>query len=242
MEKDGDSGRLISAKPRQRSVTHDGLVHTVQRSPFLKDFVLTVGGWSFAIWKEGVTNGPILQSCCTQRRYTAAHWSLSRPGVFFIGKEDGNVDIWDLLEKTHEPSQTQNISAAAVTYIKPWIVSAKQHFLAVADDGGTLHVLEIPWTLYHPSANESAAVSHYLDREVGHLEYYEQRKTFRAAEKRALEVKDHSKKTETAPPAKSKEQLEEEISREYTTYSALENSVLTGLGMKKEHEELTVKS
>lgn len=242
MEKDGDSGRLISAKPRQRSVTHDGLVHTVQRSPFLKDFVLTVGGWSFAIWKEGVTNGPILQSCCTQRRYTAAHWSLSRPGVFFIGKEDGNVDIWDLLEKTHEPSQTQNISAAAVTYIKPWIVSAKQQFLAVADDGGTLHVLEIPWTLYHPSANESAAVSHYLDREVGHLEYYEQRKTFRAAEKRALEVKDHSKKTETAPPAKSKEQLEEEISREYTTYSALENSVLTGLGMKKEHEELTVKS
>ncbi|XP_056388491.1 dynein axonemal intermediate chain 3 isoform X2 [Hyla sarda] len=244
MEKDGDTGRLISAKPSQRHVAHDGLVHTVHRSPFLKDFVLTVGGWNFAIWKEGVTSGPILQSSCTPRRYTAAHWSLSRPGVFFIGKEDGNVDIWDLLEKTHEPSQTQNISAAAITYIKPWIVSAKQHFLAVADDSGTLHVLEIPWTLHHPSANESSEVLHYLDREVVHLEYYEQRKTFRAAEKRALELKDHSKRTvgETTPPAKSKEQLEEEISREYTTYLALENSALIGLGIRKEREEVTVKT
>lgn len=35
------------------------------------------------------------------------------------------MEIWDLLEKTHEPSQTQNISAASITYIKPWIVSGK---------------------------------------------------------------------------------------------------------------------
>ncbi|XP_073501351.1 dynein axonemal intermediate chain 3-like [Phyllobates terribilis] len=237
MEKDGDTGRLISAKPSQRHGIHDGLVHTVQRSAFLKDFALTVGGWNFAIWKEGVTSGPILQSCCTQKRYTTAHWSLSRPGVFFIGKEDGNVDIWDLLEKTHEPSQTQNISAAAITCIKPWIMSAKQHFLAVADDSGTLHVLQIPWTLHHPSANESTAVLHYLDREVSHLEYYEQRKTFRAAEKRTLELKEHSKKSEISPPVKSKEQLEEEISREYGTYLALESSVLIGLGIKKENEK-----
>ncbi|XP_069594088.1 dynein axonemal intermediate chain 3 [Ranitomeya imitator] len=242
MEKDGDTGRLISAKPSQRHGIHDGLVHTVQRSPFLKDFALSVGGWNFAIWKEGVTSGPILQSCCSQKRFTAAHWSLSRPGVFFIGKEDGNVDIWDLLEKTHEPSQTQNISAAAITCIKPWIMSAKQHFLAVADDSGTLHVLQIPWTLHHPSANESTAVLHYLDREVSHLEYYEQRKTFRAAEKRTLELKEHSKKSEISPPVKSKEQLEEEISREYGTYLALESSVLISLGMKKDNGEGTVKT
>ncbi|XP_066453973.1 dynein axonemal intermediate chain 3 isoform X2 [Eleutherodactylus coqui] len=242
MEKDGDTGRLISAKPSQRHGVHDGLVHTVQRSPLLQDFVLTVGGWNFAIWKEGVTSRPILQSCCTEKRYTAAHWSLSRPSVFFIGKEDGNVDVWDLLEKTHEPSQTQNVSAAAITCIKPCIVSAKQHFLSVADDGGTLHVLEIPWTLHHPSANESSAVLHYLDREVSHLEYYEQRKTVRAAEKRALELKDHRKKTEAAPPLRSKEHLEEEMGRENAAYLALEHAVLMGLGIKKENGDGSVKT
>ena len=26
-------------------------------------------------------------------------WSPSRPSVFFIGKADGNIDVWDLLDK-----------------------------------------------------------------------------------------------------------------------------------------------
>ncbi|XP_075471750.1 dynein axonemal intermediate chain 3 isoform X2 [Ascaphus truei] len=228
LEKDGDTGRLISSKPSQTYVIHDGLVHTVQRSPFFKDIILTVGGWNFAIWREGVTSGPILQSCCSKKRYTAAHWSLSRAGVFFIGKADGNVDIWDLLEKTHEPSQTQNISTTMITYIKPNIASSKQHFLAVADDHGTLHILEIPWTLRHPSPNESANVLHYFEREVKHLGYFEQRKSFRVAEQR--ELRDLSKKIEIIPVIKSKDQIEEEMSREYKLYLEFEKAVLTELG------------
>ena len=31
---------------------------------------------------------------------------------------------------------------------------AKQLMLAVGDSGGTLHILEVTWTLSHPSANE----------------------------------------------------------------------------------------
>ncbi|XP_068095221.1 dynein axonemal intermediate chain 3 [Hyperolius riggenbachi] len=242
MEKDGDTGRFISSKPSQAHITHDGLVHTVQRSPFLKDIVLSVGKWNFALWKEGVTSGPILQSCCSGKRYTSAHWSLSRPGVFFIGKEDGNVEIWDILEKTHEPSQTQNISAAAITYIRPWIASAKQHFLALSDDSGTLHVLEIPWTLRHPSGNEKSSVQHYFEREVKHLEYYGQRQIFRAAEKRSLELKEISKKTETVPAAKPKEQLEDEVTKDYEAYLALEKTILAGLGAKNQAEDVAVRS
>nr|XP_034977621.1 WD repeat-containing protein 63 isoform X2 [Zootoca vivipara] len=123
MERDGDSGRLLGQKPSNTYIIHDGIVHTVQRSPFFKDILLTVGGWNFAIWKEGVTSGPLLVSSCTAKRYTVGQWSLSRPGVFFIGREDGNIDIWDLLEKTHEASQTQNVCIALITCIKPWIYS-----------------------------------------------------------------------------------------------------------------------
>uniref|UniRef100_A0A670IKF3 Dynein axonemal intermediate chain 3 n=1 Tax=Podarcis muralis TaxID=64176 RepID=A0A670IKF3_PODMU len=167
MERDGDSGRLLSQKPSNTYIIHDGLVHTVQRSPFFKDIILTVGGWNFAIWKEGVTSGPLLESSCTAKRYTVGQWSLSRPGVFFIGREDGNIDIWDLLEKTHEASQTQNVCIALITCIKPWIYSSKQHFLAVSDDFGTLHVLEISWTLTHPSLNEVCNLFQKLGWGVG---------------------------------------------------------------------------
>ncbi|NXX47128.1 WDR63 protein, partial [Tricholaema leucomelas] len=145
-----------SAKPasNQTYTIHTETINTFQRSPFFKDIFLSIGGRSFAIWKEGVTNGPILQSSCSAGRNTAGHWSLTRPGVFFIGKDDGNIDIWDLMNKTYEPSHVQNISNSVITFISPWIASPMQHFLAVSDDLGVLHVLELSHTLSYPLRNE----------------------------------------------------------------------------------------
>ncbi|KAG8132597.1 hypothetical protein E2320_010439 [Naja naja] len=222
MERDGDSGRLLSQKPSNVHSIHDGLVHTVQRSPFFKDIILTIGGWNFAIWKEGVTSGPLLKSNCAAKRYTVGHWSLSRPGVFFIGREDGNVDIWDLLEKTHEASQTQNISIAHITCVKPWIYSSKQHFLAVADDFGTLHILEISWSLIHPSSNE---------REVKHLEYFEQRQEFREQERLALEYEKLMKRTKVV--GGQRELMEEQTNQNYVEFLDLEKAILVRLGLIK---------
>ncbi|XP_042318126.1 dynein axonemal intermediate chain 3 isoform X2 [Sceloporus undulatus] len=233
MERDGDSGRLLSQKPSNVHIIHDGLVHTVQRSPFFKDIILTVGGWNFAIWKEGVTNGPLLGSSCAAKRYTVGHWSLSRPGVFFIGREDGNIDIWDILEKTHEPSQTQNVCIAMITCIKPWIYSSKQHFLAVSDDFGTLHVLEISWTLSHPSSNERSSVLYYFEREVKHLEFVEQRKEFREQERVALEHEKMMTKMKSTGGQRSRELMEEKINQEYSEFLELEKSLLIRLGLAK---------
>ncbi|NXU85438.1 WDR63 protein, partial [Xiphorhynchus elegans] len=143
-----------SAKPTQKYALHTETINTLQRSPFFKDIFLSIGGQNFAIWKEEVTNGPILQSSCSAGSYTAGQWSLTRPGVLFIGRDNGNIDIWDLLKKTHEPSHFQNISKSVITFISPWTVSPEQHFLAVSDDLGVLHVLEICQTLSHPSSNE----------------------------------------------------------------------------------------
>ena len=39
----------------------------------------------------------------------------------------------------------------------------KQQLLAVGDGMGTLHVMEVPWNLRHPSANE-VIVSHFRPR------------------------------------------------------------------------------
>ncbi|XP_072199503.1 dynein axonemal intermediate chain 3-like [Excalfactoria chinensis] len=141
-------------KTGKKYTIHKEAVNTVQRSPFFKDIILSVGGQNFAIWKEGVTNGPILQSNCTSQRYTAGHWPLTRPGVFYIATDDGNIDIWDLLKETHKPSHIQNISKSAITCISLHIASPKQQFVAVSDASAVLHVLEIRRTLTQPSSNE----------------------------------------------------------------------------------------
>ncbi|KAM5267372.1 dynein axonemal intermediate chain 3 [Hipposideros larvatus] len=229
LEKDRETGQLMTKKPVNLCTVHDGAVHTVQRSPFYKDIILTIGGWNMAIWKEGVMTGPLLQSCCVPKRYTAGHWSLTRPSVFYIGREDGYIDIWDLLEKTHEPAQSQNICITMITSIKPWAFSAKQQFIAVGDYYGTLHILEIPWTLSRPSANEASSVSHYFEREVRHLEYVEQRKKIREQEKKEMELETEKKKVKTYQ--KSKEQVEAELKMDYESYLELEKTVLFNLGL-----------
>ncbi|XP_052034436.1 dynein axonemal intermediate chain 3 [Apodemus sylvaticus] len=237
MERDSETGRLMAKKPVNLYTVHDGAVHTVQRSPFFNDIILTVGGWNVAIWKEEVMTGPLLQTCCAPKRYTAGHWSLTRPGVFYIGREDGYVDIWDLLEKTHEPAQSQNICITMITYIKPWTFSSKQQFIAIADYYGTLHILEIPWTLSHPSSNEVSSVNYYFEREVRHLEYVQQRKEIREQEKKDMAMELVRKKAKIYQ--KTKEQMEAELKLEYESYLDLEKSVLFALGLGKVSEKMS---
>ncbi|XP_078075353.1 dynein axonemal intermediate chain 3 [Mustelus asterias] len=222
IEKDMDTGKMTTPRPTHCYAVHDGPVNTVQRSPFFRDIILTIGGWTFAIWKEGVTLGPLLQSACATKRCLTGHWSLTRPGVIIIGKEDGNIDIWDLLEKTHEPSQTQNITSVSVSCIKPWIISARQHLLAVSDDFGTLHILEVPWALRHPLTQEKSNIEAYFDREVKRLEYFEARKILRSEKK----VQEEEEKPVVEIELKTAEQVEEELKKEYGLYLQEEKKII----------------
>ncbi len=69
--------------------------------------------------------GPLLQCAASAKRMTAGHWSVSRPGVFYIAKQDGTLDVWDLLDRTHEPSMSQSITPAPITAIYPWQVTSE---------------------------------------------------------------------------------------------------------------------
>uniref|UniRef100_A0A8C1C1R8 Dynein axonemal intermediate chain 3 n=1 Tax=Cyprinus carpio carpio TaxID=630221 RepID=A0A8C1C1R8_CYPCA len=237
IEKDNDSGRLLSSKPIHRLLVHDTLVNTVSRSPFFRDIILTVSSFSFAIWKEGVTSGPILRSACSKMLRTVGHWSLSRPAVFFIGKEDGSIEVWDLLQNSHEPSQSQNISSAAVTCISTSSISSKQHLLAVSDRLGTLHILQIPWTLRRSSNSERQIVKKYFEKEEERLEYFEKRQIQHEKEKKEMEAEQQRKKTEPVMPLKQEEELEAEALKEYEQFLALEKVILKNMGLLTETED-----
>ncbi len=76
---------------------HFNCVSDVKRSPFFQDTVLSVGGWSLHIWKEG-TKVPVL-SYYAPVYLISACWSPTRPSVFFLARADGKIEIWDLLDK-----------------------------------------------------------------------------------------------------------------------------------------------
>ncbi|KAJ3055753.1 WD repeat-containing protein 63 [Rhizophlyctis rosea] len=171
---------------------HFGPMSDLQRSPFFPDVLLSVGGWSFHLWKEGVTSGPLLSSAPSQSYLICARWSPTRPGVFFVSKADGTVEIWDLLDRSHLPSTVQNISSIPVSYmaIHQYPTKSQTHnqFIAAGDDEGTLHILEVPRNLIKPSKNEKSFVRAFFDREVRRLAYVQQRKVFRANERGKFEA------------------------------------------------------
>ncbi|KAM7011894.1 dynein axonemal intermediate chain 3 [Tautogolabrus adspersus] len=233
-----DSGRLNSDKPLHCSSIHHWFVNTVQRSPFFKDIILTVGAWDFAIWREGVMGGPIFQSPSSEQVYTVGCWSLSRPAVFFIGKEDGSIEVWNLLEKTGAPVQVnEHVTKAKITCMKPWTATtSKQHFLAVTDDLAVVHVFRIPKTLYVPSRSEGLKVRKFFELEEDRLKDLLRRKELWAKEKK--EIEELKKKMKPEMPQKTLEEEEEEDIKDYKEYLMLEERVLKDLGLWQDTSEI----
>ncbi|XP_047443492.1 dynein axonemal intermediate chain 3 [Mugil cephalus] len=239
LEKD-DSGRLFSAKPLLCFNPHHWLVTTIKRSPFFKDIILTTGGWNFAIWKEGIMDGPIFVSPSSETECTVGCWSPSRPAVFFIGKEDGSIEVWNLLQNTSEPAQVYaHISNVRISCIESWTAGPKQYFLAVTDDLGTLRVFEIPKTLYIPVRKERLSVQTFFELQKDRLDDYLMRTEQWAKEKREVkkEAEELKKKTEPDKPVKSLQKSEEETRKEYSDYVALEESTLKGIGLWKNTQD-----
>lgn len=63
---------------------HCSHVRALHRSPVFDDVIMTVGDWTFKLWKEG-TGRPIFESKCADAYLTAALWSPSRPAVIYLG-------------------------------------------------------------------------------------------------------------------------------------------------------------
>lgn len=77
---------------------HDGPILMIERNPFLPEILLTIGKTIVSIWKIGFNTTPILwrkRPCLL----TACQWSNTRPGVFFLTRDDGCVEGWDLICK-----------------------------------------------------------------------------------------------------------------------------------------------
>lgn len=236
-QKDQDTGKLQTPKPAYYHTLHDGPVISLQRSPFMKEVVLSIGGWTWALWKEGVSSGPILHSAAASVRLSSGYWSPTRPSVFYISKEDGSVDVWDLLDKTHEPSLTQSVSPAPITNIYPYQVTQKQQLLAVGDNAGTLHILEIPWSLRQSTPGEMNGMANYIEREVKRRAFVVERWNFREQEKQEMAA-EAKRKAGIAPNVTlTDEEIEMKMKMEYKIYCDEEYSFLRELGIVKEEEE-----
>ena len=64
-----------------------------------------------------MTAGPLLSSAQSNCNITSAKWSPSRPGVFYIGRDDGVLEVWDLADRSHCATSCQSVATSAVSSI-----------------------------------------------------------------------------------------------------------------------------
>jgi len=181
----------------------------VQQSPHFPDYFLTVGDWTFTIWKIGLTE-PVFKSACASDYLTTGAWSPSRPGIIVMARADGSIDVWDLLDQCHKPSLNFSVGSDKITSLRFWPPNqASVQYLAVGDCVGKLHVLEVPRNLRRPITGEDSLVQNFYDREIMRVDYAKAQAPIRKA-KQAAEQQAKPAATETETKQASAEQAEEQ--------------------------------
>merc|ERR1719215_309710 len=124
---------------------------------------------------------PLFRSPSSAVPITCGRWSPSRPSVVFIGKSDGTLDIWDLVDQTHKPAMGKSVGSTPITCMefRDAKLSSNQQLLAVGDAKGTLHIIDIPLSLRKASALDTSLMTAHLDREFAKVEYFESRRAIR---------------------------------------------------------------
>ena len=137
-----------------------------QQSPFFSDILLSVGDWSFNIWKIGESK-PIFTSSLSHTYITGGQWSPTRPAVIFLSCADGHILVWDFTDTSFKHSIELHATHAKITSMEflNSNTNNKQQLVAVGDELGTLHVFELPRNLIKPIHREDVLMTTFLDRE-----------------------------------------------------------------------------
>ncbi|GLC44506.1 hypothetical protein PLESTB_000065900 [Pleodorina starrii] len=187
---------------------HVGPVIALERSPFFEDIVLTCGDWQWQLWQEGSAT-PLFQSGYAQDYYTAAVWSPTRPAVLYLADQSGSLEVWDLLDRSHEPSIRVTLAATPIMSLAfnpmPAAASAAQQaaqqLLAVGDATGVLRIMELPRNLRRPVHNERKLMGTWLERQQLRLADVGARQPARAAARK--EAEERKKEAEAAAVAEA---------------------------------------
>lgn len=132
----------VSARYGTEGGRHHGPIYSMQRNPAHLKFFLTIGDWSAKIWSEEIKQ-PIMQTRYHNSYLTDGCWSPTRPGIFYLTRMDGFLDVWDIYYRQNEVAYSQKISDAVLTSM-----SVNGSMAAIGDSDGTVSMMSLCRALY----------------------------------------------------------------------------------------------
>ncbi|GMH45419.1 hypothetical protein BSKO_13376 [Bryopsis sp. KO-2023] len=225
------------------TMSHCGPVKSLQRSPFFDGVLLSVGDWTFQIWREG-HDKPLFVSPYAQQYYITACWSPTRPGVLYLSMQGGILEVWDLLDRTHEPSMSTTLTSSpimslAFNTLPAGHNSASQQLLAMGDSAGVLHIMELPRNLRRALHNEKKLVDNFLTQEMSRLEDAADREglrqeTLKARQEEEKQAEGDENKDKENANANKTAAVGEYTEKEEEEYKKLEHELKVHLGLEEE--------
>ncbi|XP_068989330.1 dynein axonemal intermediate chain 3 [Neodiprion pinetum] len=146
------------------SRVHDGPITWISQSPHLSEALLTVGGRVFAVWNRDFLQSPLLLRK-SREGYTACCWT-SRPGVFLVARNSGDVETWDLCSNTRECLAVQCISGKRITGLYPHVIPLEPNFVGVCDHNGALRIFKEPSFFSEDKSRRIEWLAEFVAREV----------------------------------------------------------------------------
>jgi len=189
-----------SADEKKSAVTRINKSHVsactaVCRSPHFPNMFMTVGDWTFTIWQldeEGMQE-PVFVSSPASHQLTTGCWSPSRPGLMVVARADGTIEVWDLLDQCHKPSLMFPSGSEGITSMKFWQSNVgAQQYLAVGDNEGKLHIIEIPRNMRKPIPHENQLMQQFYNREIKRVAYAKNRRGIRSNEKKPVAAEEEA--------------------------------------------------
>ena len=138
---------------------HHGPVYSLTRNPLHSKYFLSVGDWSAKIWTEELKS-PIMQTRYHSSYLTDGCWSNTRPGLFFLSRIDGFLDVWDFYYRQNECAYSQKISDSPLTSI-----SVQSNMIAIGDAEGTVSIMKLSSNLHEIANKEKEVMQTIFERE-----------------------------------------------------------------------------
>lgn len=163
-------------------------VHSIEVSPFYDDIILSVYDFYFCIWSSKYTKKPIIVTPNLKSSfYVSGKFSKSRPGVVYLSRNNGQIDIWDFLDESHKPSVKETFLKENLIFMdlinyKPVtedengnIKSQNIEYLVIGDQSGQMSVMIVSKLFTEKVNNELELVRNIFNNEVNRQIYMENR-------------------------------------------------------------------
>lgn len=105
--------------------------------------------------------------------HTCGCWSPTRAGVLFIAKSNGTIDIWDFMDQSHKWNMQYSVGSVGISSMR--FHENNANILAVGSQEGSLHILELPFTLTRKIGDEDKTMSEFWNREIESVQYFNTR-------------------------------------------------------------------